>query len=357
MPDAAASVPPADQPAAAPSEPARGDAPATGSGGGPERIDASDYLHPQTLARLGTFELRAKMIVEGIAAGAHRSPHSGVSVEFAQHRPYTPGDDLRHLDWKVYAKTDKLQLKQYQQETNLDLMLLVDASGSMAYGSRSFADASGSGRKLSPDGRTNWTKFDHATACAAALAYITLRQGDRAGLVTFSDDIHATVPRSSQRSTWKQVVDALAAARPSEQPTDIRRVVDQTLGQIGNRCLFVILSDLFEDPEAIKTALAHIKHRRHDAICFQVVDDSELNFDFTDTAPFEGFEGEPGIRLDPRAIRRAYQQAFGEHRERVERTCRGFGFDYHLVRTHGWLGPTLAEFISRRNALIGRSGR
>src|SRR6187399_638860 len=166
--------------------------PAAGRSGSPTGgplVDASLYLHPQTLARLGSFDLRAKMIVEGVMSGTHRSPYHGFSVEFAQHRPYVHGDDIRHLDWKVFGRSDKLHLKQYQQETNLDLAVLVDSSGSMAYGSRSFEDASGSGRTTSPDGRSNWSKFDHATALAAALCYITLRQGDRVGLVVFADEI------------------------------------------------------------------------------------------------------------------------------------------------------------------------
>src|SRR5690606_8601231 len=159
--------------------------------------DATLYLHPQTLARLGTMELRAKHIVEGVMSGQHRSPYQGFSVEFAQHRQYTPGDDTRHLDWKVFARTDKLHLKQYEQETNLDVVIMVDASGSMDYGSRSYAEASGVGRKTSVDGRAHWSKFDHATACAAAMAYMALRQGDRAGLIVFADKTYRMLERSS----------------------------------------------------------------------------------------------------------------------------------------------------------------
>lgn len=313
--------------------------------------DATLYLHPQTLARLGTLELRAKMIVEGVMSGQHRSPYHGFSVEFAQHRPYAPGDDIRYLDWKVYGRTDKLQLKQYQQETNLDLMVLVDSSGSMAYGSRSFADASGAGRKTSPDGRANWTKFDHATATAAALSYLALRQGDRAGLAVFADEIRALVRRSSAQGQWRQIVGALST-HPVEQETRIGRVADQILAKMNNRCLIVLISDLFVDPEEYRSALARIRHRGHDLIAFHVMDRAERHFELRDTAPFEGLEGEPRIRVDPRAIRAAYLESVQKHLDTIARTTRGFGFDYQFVSTHDWLGPPIAAFMARRNARI-----
>ncbi|TVQ60726.1 MAG: DUF58 domain-containing protein [Phycisphaerales bacterium] len=316
--------------------------------------DAQLYLHPQTLARLGSMELRAKMIVEGVMSGAHRSPFQGFSVEFAQHRPYAPGDDIRHLDWKVFARTDKLQLKQYQQETNLDLVVMVDASGSMNFGSRSFADASGSGRKTSPDGRPNWTKFDHATALAAAISYVTLRQGDRAGLVTFADGVLHQVRRSSSSGTWRQIVGALSQ-HSVDHPTNFTKSIDQTLAKVTNRSLVAIVSDFFEDPEAIRAGLAKLRHKRHDVICFQVLDLAEETFDFRDAAPFVGLEGEAVLRVDPRAIRQGYLKALREHTERVQRIARGFGFDIVRVRTHDWLGPALASFVARRNAQIKRS--
>lgn len=316
-----------------------------------ERLDASLYLHPQTLARLGSFELRAKMIVEGVMSGQHRSPYQGVSVEFAQHRPYVPGDDLRHLDWKVYGRTDKLHLKQYQQETNLDLLILVDSSGSMNFGSRTFEDASGTARKTSPDGRTYWSKFDHATATAAALAYITLHQGDRVGLVVFADEIRHMVARSSQRGTWRQIVEALAT-HPVDRPTDLARVVDQLLGKISNRCLIALISDMFADPETIDAAMARCKHRSHDLIVFQVLDRAETTFDFESLSRFEGLEGEPKLNIDPRALRKGYLDALRAHNEQIEKTARSFGFDYEQVHTHEWLGPTLAAFVAHRNAQI-----
>lgn len=318
--------------------------------------DATMYLHPQTLARLGSFELRAKMIVEGVMSGMHRSPYRGVSVEFAQHRPYAPGDDLRHLDWKVYARTDKLQIKQYEQETNLDLVCLVDASGSMNFGTRTFESASGVGAKASHDGRTNWTKFDHATACAAALAYITLHQGDRAGLVVFADRVRAMVGRSSQRGTWRQIVSALAT-HPVEEPTDFARVMDQVLGSITNRALLVVISDFFADPEAIRTALARVRHRGHDVIGFQVLDRTERDFDLDESAPFEGLEGEGILRADPRALKRGYLDALRDHNDQLVRLFQALGFDLHTISTHEWLGPALAAYVARRNAMARRSRR
>ncbi|RNC80567.1 MAG: DUF58 domain-containing protein [Phycisphaera sp.] len=319
--------------------------------------DASLYLHPQTLARLKSFELRAKMIVEGVMSGMHRSPYQGFSVEFAQHRPYSPGDDIRRLDWKVYARTDKLQIKQYQQETNLDLVLMVDNSGSMGFGSLPFSQASGQGSQTGSHGRENWTKFDHATAMAAAMAYITLHQGDRVGLMTFADEITGMVDRSGQRSTWRPIVETLST-QTLDQPTSYGRVIDQALAKISNRCLFVIISDLFEDPETIRSALARLRHRGHDAIVFQVLDESEQSFTFRESTIFEGLEGEERVRVNPRAIRESYLEVMREHLQAVERATLSFGFDYQLVTSGKWLGPTLAQFVAQRNAKIkkGKSG-
>lgn len=327
------------------SPPARGPLP---------EADAQLYLHPQTLARLGTLELRAKMIVEGVMSGAHKSPFHGFSVEFAQHRPYVAGDDIRHLDWKVFGRSDKLQLKQYQQETNLDLMVMVDCSGSMNFGSRSFESASGVGRTTSPDGRSYWSKYDHATAVGAAMAYMALHQGDRVGLTVFADEVKAMLKRSSAMSLWRQIVGALSVT-PVDRPTNIARVIDQTLGKLTNRCLIALVSDLYIDPEEFRTACARIRHRRHDLIVFQTIDNREKELDLRDVAPFDGLEGEPRIRVDPRAIRVEYQKVFAEHLAKIESITRGFGFDYHLINTHDWLGPPMAAFLAKRNAQIKRS--
>lgn len=325
----------------------------------PPEADASLYLHPQTLAKLGSFELRAKLIIEGLSSGLHRSPFQGFSVEFAQHRPYVAGDDIRHLDWKVYGRSDKLHLKQYQQETNLDLVVMVDASGSMLYGSRSFEDASGAGHTLSPDGRAHWSKFDHATALAAALSYVTLKQGDRVGLVVFADTVRALIRRSSSQGTWRQIVGALATHPIDDankhRTTDLPRAVEQLLGTITNRCIVAIASDFFADIEGLRVALSRLKHAGHDVIAFQVLDREETRFAFADAAPFEGLEGEASLRVDPRAIRKAYLDVINTHIARVEKTVLAMGYDYKRIETHDWLGPPLAAFVARRNSMIKRT--
>jgi uncharacterized protein (DUF58 family) len=287
-------------------------------------------------------------------SGMHRSPHHGFSVEFAQHRPYVAGDDIRHLDWKVFGRTDKLHLKQYEQETNLDLLLMVDSSGSMRFGSRPFAEASGVGRSQSPRGEAEWTKFDHATALAAAFSYMALRQSDRVGVTVFADEVRAMVKRSSAQGQWRQIVGALST-HPIDRPTDIGRAIDQTLAKMTNRALLIIMSDFFCDLDELRSALARCKHRRHDVIVTQITDRREQTFDFRDTAPFEGFEGEPRVRIDPRSLRKGYLEAFNAHCAALKKLARGFGFDYVPVSTNDWLGPPLASFVARRNAQLKRS--
>jgi uncharacterized protein (DUF58 family) len=323
----------------------------------PASLEPTEYLHPQTLARLGTLELRAKFIVEGVMSGMHRSPYHGFSVEFAQHRPYVAGDDLRHLDWKVFGRSDKLYLKQYEQETNLDLVLLVDTSGSMNFGTRRFAEASSSGAKAKPNGATVWTKFDHATATAAAMSYMAIKQGDRVGLGMFADELIDAADRSSAMAQWRRIVRVLSAS-PVDRPTDFGRVIEQTLAKLNNRCLIAIISDFFADPQVIRAALARVRHRRHDVLLLQVLDKQEIEFDFKEAAPFLGLEGEGRVKLDPRAVRPAYLKAFNEHQAALERIALGFGFDIQRVNTHDWLGPPLAAFMARRSGeLKKRSGR
>lgn len=316
-------------------------------------VDASLYLHPQTLARLGTLELRAKMIVEGVMSGQHRSPYKGSSVEFAQHRPYVPGDDIRRLDWKVFARTDKLQVKQQQQETNLDLIVLVDASGSMRFGSRSFAEASGVGIKTAPDGRSNWSKYDHATAVAAAMAYICLQQGDRVGVGVFADQMLHWQRPSSAPGTWRRIVSVLSTS-PIDKPTSLSRSIDQALVQIPHKSMVVLVSDMLSDAEEFRTALARLHFRGHDALLVRITDRQEREFDMQDELTLQGLEGEGDVKVDPRVIREAYLQVLAEHEEAIDKAAKGAGFDILSLGTHDWLGPPLAGFLAARQARLKR---
>ncbi|MCK4872536.1 MAG: DUF58 domain-containing protein [Phycisphaerales bacterium] len=307
--------------------------------------DVRRYLHPRMLARLRTLELRARQIVEGVTVGMHRSPYHGFSIEFAQHRPYAAGDDVRHLDWKVFGRSDKLYLKQYEQETNLDLLIFVDSSGSMAYGSTLDQQR----------GDALWRKFDHATALAAALSYIALRQGDRVSVVIFADSVRDVVPSSSAMQHWRRIVSALST-HTVDQPTDIERSVEQVLATTSKRKLIAIISDAFDDPPRIRAALGRVKHGRHDLMLFQVLDRQERMFLFDQPTAFEGLEGEGRLRIDPRALRDGYLDALRMHIERIRTMTRSFGFEYQLIDTHEWLGPPLSTFLARRSMRFSRAG-
>jgi uncharacterized protein (DUF58 family) len=322
---------------------------------------APNYLDPQTLAAIKSIDLRARMVVEGLMSGLHRSPQQGISVEFAQHRPYTPGDDTRFLDWKIYGKTDKLYLKQYQQETNLDLQILLDCSGSMGYTSLT----------NQPDGWTNhWSKWNHASCVAAAMANIALRQQDRVGLTLFADDIVGGSRLSNAQTHWKEIATLLhrteLVAEETDEPkpgdghppalghTDLAAIADRTAARLHRRTLIVLISDLFDDPAHLEHGLARLHHRHHDVIVMQIMDPAELEFSFRDATDFVGLEGEGKLPLDPAALRNAYLNVVTDHLRQVETTARKFGDDYVLLKTNEALGPPLSQFLAKRASLLSK---
>jgi uncharacterized protein (DUF58 family) len=317
-----------------------------------DEIRAEQYLAPETLAQLTPFQLRAKMIVEGVMSGMHRSPYQGMAVEFAEHRQYTSGDDLKHLDWKVFGRTDKLYIKRYLQETNLDVILMVDASASMAYGSLPVKRQWGGTAPGSE--RHRWTKFDHATALSAAIAYICLHQQDRVGLFVFADGVQTVLERGGVRGQWRRIVTDLSR-EPVRAATNIIKTVDQVLSQISNRALFVIISDFFESIDSVRQSLAKLHHRRHDVVLLQTLDQQEMRFAFSQAAPFEGMEGEGALQVEPRALREAYLEAIDEHCDAIGKAARSVGFDHQLLDTHLPIGPALAYLLARRDAFLRRS--
>ncbi|MDG2424118.1 MAG: DUF58 domain-containing protein [Phycisphaerales bacterium] len=315
----------------------------------PSRAEA--YLAPETLSQLTPFELRARMIVEGVRSGLHRSPHQGMAVEFNQHRGYVPGDDLRHLDWKVYGRSDRLTIKQYQQETNLDVVLLVDASASMRFGTLPIKEGWGETEASRKTG--SWTKFDHAVATSVALSWLSLQQSDRVGLITFADGIEGIVQRASGQGQWRHIVSALNT-RPVENGTNLTKTTEQVLGRISNRAIFIIVSDLLCDPEEIHSALARFRHQRQDVLCLQVLDEKEISFNFNGPEQFQGLETDRRVKVDPRSIRDAYLEAFGKHVEKISSTCTQFGYDHLIMNTHTSVGPALGRLLARRSIWLKR---
>src|SRR5436189_2146444 len=227
--------------------------------------DYRKFLDPRTLARIASLDLRARLIVEGLMTGMHRSPYQGISVEFAQHRPYVAGDDTRHVDWKVFGKTDKIYLKQYLEETNLYLICIVDASESMGYGTVAArgGDFPLRGIPLGASDGTVWTKYDHATAIAASLSYMAIQQQDSVGLAIFDQQLSRYFKPSNSPAQWKIVVQELQGV-PRWNKTNTGKILDQIAEKLNHRSLIVLLSDFFDDIESIKSGLRHLRYKKHE---------------------------------------------------------------------------------------------
>ncbi len=292
------------------------------------------YLDPRTLASLEGLDLQARMVVEGYVAGMHPSPYHGFSVEFAEHREYVPGDDIRHVDWKVWSKTDKLYLKQYEEETNLLLYLLLDVSESMDY-------ASGD----------NVTKLQYARFIAAALSYMILQQQDSVGLVVFDDAVRRYLKPAGQPSQLKEVLRLMDAA-PAREKTDLSVVFHDLAERFKKRGVIVLLSDLFDDPARVMAGVKHFRHRRHEVVVFHILDPAEIEFPFRETTLFKGLEGGAEILTDPHALRRAYQDEIGSFLREIEKGCRMIDVDYIPLRTDQNLDIALSSYLASRSARI-----
>jgi uncharacterized protein (DUF58 family) len=298
--------------------------------------DYLKYLNPRVLARLEGLELRARLIVEGYVAGMHRSPYHGFSIEFAEHRQYAPGDDLRHLDWKVFGRTDKFYLKQFEEETNLVCSLVLDASESMRYQSSA----------------APMSKLQYAQCAAAALAYLVLRQQDSVGLVTFDREVRAFVRPSGNPSHLKQLLQVMQETA-AERKTATGPIFHDLAERLKRRGIVVILSDLFDDVDAMMAGLKHLRHRRHEVVLLHVLDPAELEFPFHETTLFRGLEQLPDVLVEPRALRRAYLREFEGFRRRVKKGCRLHRVDYVEMRTDQALDVALSSYLASRAKRFG----
>jgi uncharacterized protein (DUF58 family) len=291
------------------------------------------FLDPAVVARLGTLELRARTIVEGFLAGLHRSPFKGFSVEFAEYRQYLPGDDLQTIDWKVYARSDRFYVKKFEEETNLDCHLLIDVSGSMAYGARGI------------------TKFQYAACLAASLGYLMTRQRDAVGLTAFNDAIVQMLPASARPGHLRALLVTLDRLQPDAR-TDVSRPLHQLADSLGKRGMVVLISDLLDDPAAVVRGLRHFQYRGSDVIVFHVLDPDELEFPFERPTRFEDLETREEIMAVPGAVRSHYLRAIGELIDHYKRELGGVGIDYHLLPTSQPLELALMSYLSTRSKTL-----
>jgi uncharacterized protein (DUF58 family) len=286
------------------------------------------YLDPNLLNRVAHQQLEARFLMAGNLSGLHRSPYRGFSVEFTAHREYAPGDELRHLDWKVYGRTDRFFVKEHEAETNLKAYLFLDASGSMAYG----------------DGQR---KFDYGCHLATALTYLLLRQGDQVGLVLFDEGLRRHLPPSGRRTQLLSVADALEREAPSGK-TGVVRALQETASDLSRPGLAVVISDLLEEPQAVMKALKLYRYKRFDVVVFHILHPDEVDFPFDGMIRFEDLELPRRVTADPQAVGEAYRQLVKDYIEEYQALCRREAIDYQLFRTDIPLETALVRYLASR---------
>ncbi|MFT7668818.1 MAG: hypothetical protein ACI8X5_001517 [Planctomycetota bacterium] len=304
---------------------------------GPTVKSRSKSLDPAVLDALSHLSLVARTVVEGLQAGVHRSPHRGSSVEFQQHREYVPGDELRHIDWKVFAKSERLVVKEFVEETNLALHLMVDASESMNYGS------------------LGWTKFDYARWCAAAMAHLTLAARDKVGLVVFDDAHRTKVPPGNGASQRAAILEVLEETEPKGQ-TKIGEVLSWVASRLSRRGIVAVFSDFFDETESILEGVKRLSFAGHEPILFQILDPQELEFEFDKLTRFVGLENSGIHKIDPKAIREAYIEEIKNHNQKLARQARALSVDCIQVTTADNLESVLSAYLAQRIAR-SRGGR
>ena len=291
------------------------------------------YLKPHVVSKLANMELRARLVVEGFITGLHQSPYHGFSVEFAEHRQYMPGDEVKHIDWKIYGKTDRYYIKQYEEETNLKAYIILDASRSMAYASQG-----------------NITKLAYASYLAASLSYMMIKQQDAVGLAAFDELLHTYLPPHSTKGYLRQILIALERLRPTNT-TGAGRSLHQVADRINRRGLVIIISDLMDVQEEILTALKHFRHKKNEVIVMHVLDPMERTFAFTEDARFKDMETVDEMITHPWQIRKMYQRSMARFIERYQRECRENYVDYVLMDTTTPFDIALMEYLIKREKL------
>lgn len=291
--------------------------------------DPRKYLDPKTLVKIQRLDMIARLIVEGFVSGMHRSPYHGFSVEFAEHREYTPGDDIRYLDWKVYGKSDRYYIKQYEEETNLSAYILMDCSESMRYKS------------------DDLSKYQYGCFIAAALSYLILKQQDTVGLALFDKEVRSFLPPSASPSHLKHIVHELDTVGTS-QKTDLGSIFHTLAERIRKKGLVIVISDLFDDPAKILSGLSHFRHRKHEVILFHLMAHEERHFKFDSMTQFVGLEGLGEAIVDPKSIQKAYLEEVETFCAALKKGCRLERIDYVGIDTRTPLDVALTSYLATR---------
>jgi uncharacterized protein (DUF58 family) len=292
------------------------------------------YLEPEVVSKLTNLSLVGRLIVEGFITGLHKSPHKGFSVEFAEHRQYVPGDDLRYLDWTVYARTDHFFIKQYEEETNVKAYIVLDRSASMGFGTGSV------------------TKLQYACYLAAALTYLMIRQRDAVSLVTFDSEVRRLLPPRSRPTQLRAVLEELQGLEPGER-SNLGKTFHDLAENIKRRGLVVILSDLLDAPDVVLPAIQHFRHNKHEVLIFHILDRQELDFDYEDYATFQDMETGRQIPLDPAFFRHTYLRKLEAFQSRVKRFASENRVDYLLLNTAVPYDRSLMAYLAKRARLGG----
>jgi uncharacterized protein (DUF58 family) len=293
-------------------------------------IPGARFVDPKVLARVGNLELVARSVVDGFINGLHRSPFFGASVDFAEHRGYVPGDDIRRVDWRLFARTDRFYIKEYEADSNSNFSVLLDVSKSMGYGS------------------STMTKLDYGRMLAGCLTYLVHRQRDRVGFTAFDDDIVEHVPPSAKH--METVLHVLDRLKPSK-PGSLRAPLHKMAEHFGRRGLLVLVSDLYEEPDAVLEAIGPLRFRGNDIIVFHLLDEAELNFTFTNPAAFEDLESGEQLPVVPDALAEQYRDLVKAHTTALTERFSANRIDYSLVNTSAPLDHALFNYLSARERL------
>jgi uncharacterized protein (DUF58 family) len=290
------------------------------------------FIDKSTVAKVSALELKARQAVEGIIPGLHKSPYHGISVEFAEYREYTPGDEIKHIDWRVFSRSDKYFIKQYEEETNMRCYFLLDTSESMLYRS----------------GKV--TKLEYGSFLIAALAFLVLMQRDSVSLVTFDSILRKYIPPRNSFKHYQVLLQTLESASPGVK-TDIPGVFHDLAERMKKRGLVIVISDFFTDVDKLLVSLQHFKHKKHEVIVFHVLDRAEAEFPFNDMTRFEGLEKEPDITAEGWTVRKGYLDAFTSFSEKLRKGCRQKKIDYVRLLTDEKLEDVLSKYLAHR---VGR---